>query len=617
MKLARPPALVAAVLLALGCRDFTAPEPPIVSGPALSHAGAGAGMHGSGTIGDGTATPGANRQEFTFDVAADLTGALTYRDWGIVRTDGSVATVTVAASDPETGITAFRETSNVCADPARGAEFDGVGRLDTGELMAFTVVGCDNGAGESGADGFRMSVPAAGGYLREGLLSSGDVVKSVGTTPPPANPDVSGLGTIGSGTATPGSDRQEFDFDATVAPSGRLTYVDYGVVRGDGTVGRLIVDSGTDPETGVSSYRQTSATCVEVGGTGRIDTGELWAFVIDACDNANPGSGFDTFALDLPGRGYARSGTLTSGDIVLGDPPPVTGDLEVGVTTTGADLDADGYTVTIDETTVQPIGVNGSATFTELSEGSHTVVLGGVAANCTVSGGSSQTVDVTAGETASVSFSVTCAPLTGNLTVAVNTSGVNLDPNGYTVTLDGANGRSVGINGSVTYADITAGSHSVAISGLAANCTVSGGSSRTVQVPAGGTASTTFSVTCVAGPASRLVFSVQPSTTKAKEAISPPVRVTAHDAQGNVATSFNGLVTIAIGRNGGGLLTPGRLSGTKTVRAVNGVATFSDLSIDRSGEYTLRATSSGLTGVESQTFRIESSGLCLLIICVN
>ena len=63
-------------------------------------------------------------------------------------------------------------------------------------------------------------------------------------------------------------------------------------------------------------------------------------------------------------------------------------------------------------------------------------------------------------------------------------------------------------------------------------------------------------------------------------------------------------VTIAIGHNGG-LLAPGTLSGTKTVTAVNGVATFSDLSIDQPGNgYTLVVNGSGVTGAESATFNI-------------
>jgi len=63
-------------------------------------------------------------------------------------------------------------------------------------------------------------------------------------------------------------------------------------------------------------------------------------------------------------------------------------------------------------------------------------------------------------------------------------------------------------------------------------------------------------------------------------------------------------VTIAIGHNGGTLL-PGTLSGTKTVTAVNGVATFSNLSIDQLGNgYTLVVSAANVSGAESAPFNI-------------
>jgi len=43
---------------------------------------------------------------------------------------------------------------------------------------------------------------------------------------------------------------------------------------------------------------------------------------------------------------------------------------------------------------------------------------------------------------------------------------------------------------------VAAGAHPVALSGVAANCVVGGANPRTVSVPAGGTATTTFAVTC-------------------------------------------------------------------------------------------------------------------------
>jgi len=86
--------------------------------------------------------------------------------------------------------------------------------------------------------------------------------------------------------------------------------------------------------------------------------------------------------------------------------------------------------------------------------------------------------------------------------------------------------------------------------------------------------------------------------------IQPPVQVTVVDDLGNTLTSYDGSVTIAIGHNAG-LLLPGTLAGTKTVTAVNGVATFADLSIDQLGNgYTLVVSGAGLTGAESAPFNI-------------
>jgi len=104
--------------------------------------------------------------------------------------------------------------------------------------------------------------------------------------------------------------------------------------------------------------------------------------------------------------------------------------------------------------------------------------------------------------------------------------------------------------------------------------------------------------------ATQLAFTTQPSTTPPLMTIKPAVKVTALDAAGDPVTSYDGPVTITIGSNGG-LLMPGRLYGTKTVTAVNGIATFSDLSVDQMGNgYTLSVTASGLAGAESKPFNI-------------
>ena len=103
---------------------------------------------------------------------------------------------------------------------------------------------------------------------------------------------------------------------------------------------------------------------------------------------------------------------------------------------------------------------------------------------------------------------------------------------------------------------------------------------------------------------SRLVFTTQPGKTLPFVTIQPAVQVAAVDESGNRLTTFTGPVTIAIGHNGG-LLLPGTLAGTKTVTAVNGVATFSDLSIDQIGNgYTLKVSAPGVAGAESAPFNI-------------
>jgi hypothetical protein len=117
--------------------------------------------------------------------------------------------------------------------------------------------------------------------------------------------------------------------------------------------------------------------------------------------------------------------------------------------------------------------------------------------------------------------------------------------------------------------------------------------------------STWFASVLALNPATtHLAFTVQPSTTLPATIIRPPVQVTAVDGLGNPVPTFTGPVTISIGHNGG-LLLPGTLSGTTTVTAVNGVATFSDLSIDQPGNgYTLLVAASGATAALSTPFNI-------------
>ncbi|HEY6059959.1 MAG TPA: hypothetical protein VIV10_05190, partial [Gemmatimonadales bacterium] len=111
--------------------------------------------------------------------------------------------------------------------------------------------------------------------------------------------------------------------------------------------------------------------------------------------------------------------------------------------------------------------------------------------------------------------------------------------------------------------------------------------------------SSAFAIT--AGPVAQLVFTVQPSAASAGVNIAPPVAVTGLDQLGNVATGFTGSVTMAIGTNPAA----GTLSGTTSVAAAAGVATFSALKIDKAGTgYTLTASATGLPSATSLPFDI-------------
>jgi hypothetical protein len=144
------------------------------------------------------------------------------------------------------------------------------------------------------------------------------------------------------------------------------------------------------------------------------------------------------------------------------------------------------------------------------------------------------------------------------------------------------------------------------------------GSGYTLQATAtGASAGASNSFDVAAGTASVLAFTVQPASTTAGAAISPPIIVAAQDGLGNTVPSFTGDITMAIGTNGG-TPAPGALSGTATVTATAGVATFSNLSIDRSGTgYTLKATAGGLADATSGTFDINPGTATKLIFTVS
>ena len=176
---------------------------------------------------------------------------------------------------------------------------------------------------------------------------------------------------------------------------------------------------------------------------------------------------------------------------------------------------------------------------------------------------------------------------TGTIAVAIGTNPAN-------GTLSGTRSASA-VNGATTFSNLSINN---------------AGTGYTLQATSSGltaTTSSTFNITPAQPPppppATQLRFTVQPASTQAGQTIAPPVKVSALDASGTLVTSFTGAITVAIGTNPAAAT----LSGTLTVNATNGVATFSNLSINNAGTgYTLQATSSGLTGATSNAFNVTA-----------
>ena len=91
------------------------------------------------------------------------------------------------------------------------------------------------------------------------------------------------------------------------------------------------------------------------------------------------------------------------------------------------------------------------------------------------------------------------APTTGAIEITVSTAvlrSVDVDPDGYTLSVDDGPGQAVGVNVTVTIAALPTGRHRVQLSGLAPNCSLSGINLRLVDVITDKASPISFSVSC-------------------------------------------------------------------------------------------------------------------------
>jgi Tol biopolymer transport system component len=189
---------------------------------------------------------------------------------------------------------------------------------------------------------------------------------------------------------------------------------------------------------------------------------------------------------------------------------PRTGSIKATVITTSAveDRDVDGYLVSVDAGAQFLIGVSAALTIGDLDAGIHTVSLEGLAPNCTVTSPNPVNVDiVTSGDpsvTTPVTFSVACVPRIGSIRVLITTSGEDPDADGYSLNVAGRFHTDIPVNGTRIFSGVRDGGNAVTLAGVAGNCTVNGGTTKTVAVAFGGTSDVQFTVHCVAAGSVRV-----------------------------------------------------------------------------------------------------------------
>ncbi|HYR99468.1 MAG TPA: Ig-like domain-containing protein, partial [Gemmatimonadales bacterium] len=394
---------------------------------------------------------------------------------------------------------------------------------------------------------------------------------------------------------------------AAITPDVQVTAQDGNGNTATGFTGNITVAIGTNPSSGILSGAKTVAAVAGVGTFSGLSIDKAGSGYTLTATGA--GSAASSAFNITPGTATALVFSVQPTNTVAG--AAITPDVQV-TAQDGSGNTATGFTGNITVAIgTNPSGGALSGTLTHAAVGGVATFAGlsidkvGTGYMLTATGAgstTSATFNITAGTATQVVFSV---QPTNTVAGSAITPGVQVtaqDGNGNTATgftgnitvAIGTNPSSGTLTGTLTHA---------AVSGVA---TFSGlsidkvGTGYTLTATgAGSTTSAAFNIT--AGTATQLVFNVQPSTTSAGAAITPAVQVTALDASNNTATGFTGNVTVAIGTNAGG----GTLSGTTTVAASAGVATFSTLSIDKAGTgYTLVTSASSVTGTTSDAFNI-------------
>lgn len=177
--------------------------------------------------------------------------------------------------------------------------------------------------------------------------------------------------------------------------------------------------------------------------------------------------------------------------------PPDPGAIRVIVIPNGEDIRAEELRVSVANGPLRPLD-SGRVTLVGIAPGVYAVRLDGVAPNCQVAGANPRSVTVASNDTTTVAFTMPCVARVGSVRSTTATTGVDLDPDGYTATVIGGPSAVVAVNGTATITNVREGQHLMTLGGLSPNCAITGPDTLSVTVQLGGTSDVTFAIACVA-----------------------------------------------------------------------------------------------------------------------
>jgi beta-glucanase (GH16 family) len=252
--------------------------------------------------------------------------------------------------------------------------------------------------------------------------------------------------------------------------------------------------------------------------------------------------------------------------------------------------------------------VNGIATFSNLildTAGNYTLIASDPTDSVSTAASSSFTI--TPAASAKLIFSTqptgaTAGTTLPTFTVSVQDAYGNAQTNDdSTINLTIASGAT---GGAFTAASTTSVS---AINGIATfkNIALNTAGNYTLTASDGNLASATsagFTIASTILPAAKVAFVQQPTATLTGTAISPAITVDVQDADNNLVATDDSIVTLAIASGPTGAT----LSGTLTAQAVNGVATFGNVSLNVAGTFNLIATDASLATSTSTSFVVSA-----------